>query len=216
MLIVPTRELVMQMRDVLLELLPPNSGITVGLAIGGESEEDQRAQLLYRPPTIILGTPARLYSLFAKEGVAEQAERQQFSWPARLKHTFSETLEHTLAAPLQHIETIVVDEADSVLDPLPAHARSYAQHTMSQFSRMIPIFPLLSTQARREVEAPVAAQAQRTAADFPQGLAACSTARCRVRFHHAADDAAAREDWLEVPAYLCKTCKLSTHTAIAL
>jgi superfamily II DNA/RNA helicase len=123
LMIVPTRELVMQMRDVLLSVLPPDSGITVGLAIGGEPEEEQRAGLLARPPTIILGTPTRLFALFAKDAVAEEAERQQFAWPARLQHTFSVALENRLPDPLLHIETIVVDEADSVLKPLPAHAR---------------------------------------------------------------------------------------------
>jgi hypothetical protein len=70
-----------------------------------------------------------------------------------------------------------------------------------------------STQTRGESEASDEAKAQRAAPEISAEFASRCPARVRVRLHHAADDAPARIDGLEVATPLSCT-KISTRIVI--
>jgi hypothetical protein len=86
-IVVPTRELALQVHDVLVQLLRPFHWIVPGLLVGGEKKKSEKARLR-KGLTVVVGTPGRLAD-----------------------HTST-----TQCWDVSHVQFLILDEADRLMD----------------------------------------------------------------------------------------------------
>ncbi|WRT70839.1 uncharacterized protein IL334_007838 [Kwoniella shivajii] len=97
LIVLPTRDLVVQVRDT-LELLAKGSGLNIGSVTGQHSFSQEQSQLVADMETPLLGGSSKLDILIAT--------------PGRLMDHLSSTPNFTL----QHLRFLVIDEADRLLN----------------------------------------------------------------------------------------------------
>lgn len=118
-LVVPTRELGMQVQGIIKRLIS-GSSLSVCAVFGGDDFNEQWRDLVENPPTILIGTPSRLHELFSLEGARQAEERDLFSWPGSRRTIQQKKID--FPEYLGRLEYLIVDEADAVFSPLGKHA----------------------------------------------------------------------------------------------
>ncbi|KAK1932716.1 DEAD/DEAH box helicase domain containing protein [Babesia divergens] len=93
----PTRELAMQIKDIILRLLEPVTDTAVALVVGGSDWSSDINTLLSTAPNVVVATPGRLRTLF------KQMKRKSVTNTSNRRIVWN-------------TQTVVLDEADMLLD----------------------------------------------------------------------------------------------------